>query len=125
MSLTANPRKKLISLSDRWVNEALIVCQWYASLLTHSEKEAYKNLIIEGKASVAKSSKAAALLRTAKTKEKKVTDELNDGAEAFLKKTFIRVVTEHGDDLKRCPRCRLVCPPGAIVCEHCYLLLKK
>jgi hypothetical protein len=80
---------------------------------------------LEGKASAAKSSKTSALLRTAKSKEMGTIEELKDGPEAFLKRTFLRVVTEHDKELTRCPRCRLICSPGAIVCDHCYLLLKK
>ena len=112
-------------LSERWEVEAHIVFEWYTPLLKESEKEAYKNLRLEGKASAAKSRKTSALLRSAKSKEKGTVEELKDGAEGFLKKTFLRVVTEHGKDLTRCPRCRLICSPVAIVCEHCYLLLKK
>jgi hypothetical protein len=116
---------KPVNLSDHWTDEAHIVFKWYPSLLTRSETEASKNLILEGKASAAKSSKTSTLLRTAKSKEKETIEELKDGPQAFLKKTFLRVVAEHGKDLSRCPRCRLVCSPGAIVCDHCYLLLKK
>ena len=116
---------KPAKLSDRWRDEAHIVFKWYTSLLTGSETEAYKNLTLEGKASAAKSSKTSTLLRTAKSTERETIEELKDGPEAFLKKTFLRVVAEHGEDLIRCPRCRLVRSPGAIVCDHCYLLLKK
>ena len=99
--------------------------QWYTSLLTRSEKEAYKNLTLEGKASAAKNSKEATLLRAVKNQENETSEELRDGAEAFLKKVLLRVVAEHGKDLVRCPSCRLICSPGTIVCEHCYLLLAK
>jgi hypothetical protein len=116
---------KAVKLSEHWREEAHIVLQWYTSLLTRPEKEAYKNLTLEGKASAAKNSKEAALLRAAKNKENETTNELGDGSEAFLKKTLLRVVAEHGNDLIRCPRCRLICAPVAIVCDHCYLLLKK
>jgi hypothetical protein len=112
-------------LSDRWQVEAHIVCEWYTSLLTRSEKDAYKNLTLEGKASAAKSSKKATLLRAAKNRQNETTKELKEGPDAFLKKTLLRVMAEHGDELVRCPRCRLICAPIAIVCEHCYLLLKK
>ena len=114
-----------LKLSDHWEVEAHIVFQWYASLLTRSEKEAYKNLTLEGKASIAKGSKQATLLRAVKNVEKETAQQLKDGPSAFLKKTFQRVLSEHSKDLERCPRCRLICSPGAIVCEHCYLLLKK
>ncbi len=116
---------KPVTLSDRWKYEALIVLKCYTSLLTRSEIEAYRNLTLEGKASAAKSSSTSALLRAAKNKDKETIEELKDGLEAFLKKVFLRVVAEHGVDLSRCPRCRLICSPGAIVCDHCYLLLKK
>ena len=116
---------KAVKLSEHWRNEADIVFKWYASLLTRSEKEAYDNLIVEGKASVAKSTKTSALLRAAKSNEKETVDELKAGPEAFLKRTFMRVVVEHSNDLMRCPRCRLVCSPGSIVCDHCYLLFKE
>ena len=112
-------------LPDHWEVEAHIVYEWYTSLLKESEKEAYKNLTLEGKASIANSTKTSALLRSAKSKEKGTMEELKDGPEAFLKRTFLRVVPEHGKDLGRCPRCRLICAPGAIVCDHCYLLLRK
>ena len=114
-----------VKLSECWRDEAHIVFNWYTSLLTRSEKEAYKNLSLDGKASVAKSSKTSSLLRAAKSTDKTTTEKLKDGPEAFLKKTFLRVLTEHSKDLNRCPRCRLICSPGAIVCEHCYLLLKE
>jgi hypothetical protein len=85
-------------LSDRWRVEAHIVFEWYTSLLKKSEKEAYKNLTLEGKASAAKSRKTSALLRTAKSREMGTVEELKDGPEAFLKRTFLRVVTEHGKE---------------------------
>jgi ferredoxin len=116
---------KPVKLSRRWEYEALIVLKWYTSLLTKSEIEAYRNLTLEGEASAAKSSKTSTLLRAIKSNNKEAIEESKDGFEAFLKKTFLRVVAEHGMELTRCPRCRLVCPPGAIVCDHCYLLLKK
>jgi len=114
-----------LKLSDRWQVEAHIVFQWYTSLLKRSEKEAYKNLTLEGKASTAKSAKEAVLLRAVKSEENEAAMELRDGSEAFLKKTLLRVVAEHGKNLIRCPRCRLICAPVALVCHHCYLLLKK
>jgi hypothetical protein len=116
---------KAVKLSEHWREEAHIVFQWYTSLLTGSEKEAYKNLTLEGKASAAKDSKEATLLRAVKNKDNETSRELRDGSEAFLKNTLLRVVAEHGNDLVRCPRCRLICAPVAIVCDHCYLLLKK
>jgi hypothetical protein len=87
--------------------------------------EAYKNLSLESRASAEKSSKTSTLLRSAKSRGKETIEELKDGPEAFLKRTFLRVVAEHGKDLTRCPRCRLICAPISIVCDHCYLLLKK
>ena len=116
---------KSVKLSDRWRDEAHIVFKWYTPLLTRAETEAYKDLDLEGKASAARSSKTSALLRSAKSKEKEALEELQEGPEAFLKKTLLRVETEHENELVRCPRCRLVCAPISIVCEHCYLLLKK
>jgi hypothetical protein len=114
-----------VKLSDRWRGEAHIVFNWYPSLLTKSEAEAYKNLNLEGKASAAKTSKTSTLLRSAKSKEKEAVEKLKEGPDAFLKKTFLRVVAHHENELVRCPRCRLICAPIAIVCEHCCLLLKK
>lgn len=116
---------KAAKLSDRWQHEAYIVLEWYPSLVTKSEMVAFKNLRVEGKASAARSSKASKLLRSAKSKEKEAADELKEGFEAFLKKTLLRVMAEHGNKLARCPRCRLIIRPIAIVCDHCYLLLKK
>src|SRR5260370_36496202 len=102
---------KAVKLSDRWEDEAHIVFKWYHSLLKRPETEAYKNLGLECKASARKSSKTSALLRAAKNTEEETAQELKDGREAFLKKTFLRVLTEHGKDLTRCPRCRLICSP--------------
>lgn len=116
---------KAVKLSDHWEREAHILFKWYTSLLKRSETEAYKNLLLEHRASVEKTSRTSTLLRAAKNTEAETAKELKDGPEAFLKKTFLRVVAEHGKDLNRCPRCRLICSPGAIVCDHCYLLLKK
>src|SRR5438132_937029 len=113
-----------MKLSDRWQYEANIVFSWYTHLLKTSEIEAYKNLTLENKSSAEKS-KTAILLRSIKNKEKEVIKELEDGPEAFLKRTLLRVMSEHGKDLDRCPRCHLICSPAAIVCDHCYLLLKK
>lgn len=114
-----------LKLSDRWQGEAHIILQWYPSLLTRSEAQAYKNLLLEGKASAARNKKTAKLVRSAKSKEEETVKELKEGAEAFLKKTLLRVMAMHGNDLVRCPRCRLIIVPHALVCDHCYLLLKK
>jgi hypothetical protein len=116
---------KAVKLSDHWEREAHIIFTWYTVLLKSSEAEAYKNLLLEHKASAAKSSKTSTLLRAAKNAKAETAKELKDGPEAFLKKTYLRVLAEHGKDLVRCPRCRLIRSPGAIVCDHCYLLLKK
>jgi hypothetical protein len=112
-------------LSDRWKDEAHIVFTWYTKLLKASEIEAYKNLTLEYKSSARKRNKTAALLRSIKNQEKEVINELKDGPEAFLKRTFLRVMSENNKDLTRCPRCHLICSPGPIVCDHCCLLLKK
>lgn len=114
-----------VKLSERWRDEAHVVLNWYPSLLTKSEADAYKNLSLEGKASVARNKKTSTLLRSAKNKEKEAVKELKEGFEAFLKKVLLRVEAEHQNELVRCPRCRLICAPIAIVCEHCCLLLKK
>jgi hypothetical protein len=116
---------KAVKLSEHWKEEAHIVFMWYTPLLKRSEVEAYKNLSLESRASAEKSSKTSTLLRSAKSRGKETIEELKDGPEAFLKRTFLRVVAEHGKDLTRCPRCRLICAPISIVCDHCYLLLKK
>jgi len=116
---------KSTELSDHWQHEAYVVAQWYQSLLTKAEIAAFNNLRLEGKASAARSSKASKLLRSAKSKEKEAVEELKEGPEFFLKKTLLRVMVEHGNELVRCPRCRLIITPMAIVCDHCYLLLKK
>jgi len=116
---------KPVKLSDRWRDEADIVFKWYPSLLTRAETEVYKNLTVEAKASAARSSKSSTLLRAAKSKEKEAIEALKEGPEAFTKKTFLRVLAEHENELVRCPRCRLVCSPDVIVCEHCHLLMKK
>ena len=93
-----------MKLSDRWRNEAHIVFEWYPSLLTKSETEAYKNLRLEGKASAVRSSKTSKLFRSAKNKKKETIEALKEGPEAFLKKALRRVVAEHGNELVRCPR---------------------
>ena len=116
---------KAVKLSDHWEREAHILFSWYTTLLKRSETEAYTNLLLEHKASAEKSSKTSTLLRAAKNTKEETAKELKDGPEAFLKRTYLRVLAEHGKDLARCPRCRLICAPGAIVCGHCYLLLKK
>src|SRR5438105_1693012 len=113
-----------VKLSDRWRDEAHILFKWYTSLLKRPEREAYNNLTLESKARAEKSSKTSTLLRAAKNKKDDTAKELEDGSEAFLKRTFLRVISEHGNDLTRCSRCHLICSPEAIVCPHCCLLLK-
>jgi hypothetical protein len=99
---------KPAKLSDRWKDEARIVLEWYPSLLTKSEAQAFNNLIVEGKASGARNSGASKLLGSAKSQAKEAVKELKEGPEAFMKKTLLRVITEHGNELVRCPRCRLM-----------------
>jgi uncharacterized C2H2 Zn-finger protein len=112
-------------LSDRWKDEACIVLKWYPALLTKSETQAFNNLIVEGKAADARSSSASKLLRSAKSQAKEAVEELKEGPEVFMKKTLLRVMTEHGSELVRCPRCSLVIPRIAIVCDHCCLFRRN
>jgi hypothetical protein len=82
-------------LSERWINEAQIVLQWYPTLLRKSELAAYKNLALEDRAAAEKSNKIANLIRASKSTNKEASKELQDGLESFLKRTLQRVVSEH------------------------------